>query len=654
MEPVDKTLVGTKDETIKPSGGTSEGTPVKPEENNDASSPDVDALPPSSPPPGDPGEGADAPATLVDPPPKKETDLSPKEDQHKESSVERDLTPNVKAADLSAAQDGKNATTTTTVDEALTGDSSTNGETGNSSNSGTGKKNKKKPTTDADKKKNVGSSTTAVSRDVLAARAAQTTTTTTQANNVSRGNSKPLKGPKRVWQVMVVGYRNRHKESPRTVTGLAEDGDKDDADLGRMLGLASTGFGHASSTLGVVSSALTLDSGIHASKDKNYNENEPDAYMKNRSEAGGLLRFCGGASSVFGSIMGLAGVYNDNSIAKKKGLKNKRRQSRVNAAAGLTGLGASVLSMASAAVGLRGDDPKTAGWLGIASRGLGLVGSLTKTISAGMSAHRHRKVANATNTLNRQDMTQYSDLLNNEDQSIKHPSRVSNDPKIKNKDRATAKARLYAMKQAERYNDAKASQEKSRALREGITGIGADLSGGIGSLFSIFGGKSPAGMIGSGVFGLLGSAFKLGGSVANAIGKRNDKKAYKDSKSRMRSEVDDFVNKKLDKIKNEAQSKRNDNPGNTDLSADEFDWINNSGLIQKKIAIARLGIDLTLDENDIDDGVYKQAFNAITMRRAYNILNSNDNERNSMLTALGLPTTTDDVVEIAEALGYEG
>ena len=154
--------------------------------------------------------------------------------------------------------------------------------------------------------------------------------------------------------------------------------------------------------------------------------------------------------------------------------------------------------------------------------------------------------------------------------------------------------------------------------------------------------------------GGLGIGASLSKLLGTAVGKITNKVAASKSKNRMHEVVDGYIQKKKSSIVREAGDKLdNSNPRDPQkLNQQEHDLVTNSDKIQEKIAIARLGIALTLDTSSISEDIYKKAFKEITFRRAQNILNSG-NEKDRLLGALHLPTTAS-VEEVAEALGYEG
>ena len=452
-----------------------------------------------------------------------------------------------------------------------------------------------------------------------------------------------------VWRVLVTDYRANH-----TRRDMPSDEDEDPASPESMASVAkktATGFGHAAGVMSGTASALTLDNAIHAAKlGDSYNQDKPDQYMRSRSEAGGYLRLFAGATAFSGSLAGLYGTYGDYRGAKRKGLRNKRRQTKFDALAGVSNAASGILSMTSAGMGISGADPKKSGIVGMASFFASGLGSAFKTIGAATGAVHHRRVAErAGQTYGQPD----GNSEEADKQTIKD-NEHSKDPGTgeKNHARSAAKARLYAMAQAAEYNREKAQQEKGRAWREGIFGIGAALSGIGGGAFSLAGGKGLLGMFGSSISGLLSTGLKFGGAIANASAK---KKAGQKSSERMHRVVDGYISNKLDKVKKDARDKRTgnrENPAGSGLTDAEVHDVTDSEIIQKKIALARLGIEVAKDERGITEDVYKEAFKAITFRRAKNIRDSGD-DRRSMLSALGLPNGAT-VEEIAEALGYEG
>ncbi|MBO4652291.1 MAG: hypothetical protein J5649_03130 [Lachnospiraceae bacterium] len=488
--------------------------------------------------------------------------------------------------------------------------------------------------------------------------------TATPPSKTSRPKSKRAEpGLPSIWNLLVEDYRNKHK--------AREVPDDEDEDPGSPEAMASdvkkvaTGFGHAAGAMSLTASALNLDNGIHAANlGDDYDKNHPDDYMGKRSEAAGYLRVFSSLSAMGSSMASLYGTYGDYRNAKNKGLRDRKKQVKYDTMAGLSGLASSVLSLTSSVMSINGSDPNKTGWVGIASAAAGGLGSTFKTIGAARSASRHGKVADRASKIYDSEPDPKPGISKNEKPTHTRASDMTTIGNIeesriqgttkKNAQRAAAKARLYAMSQAETYNREKAQQEKGKAWREGIVGGGSLLAGLGASIFSMAAGKTPLGLIGSGVSGILGQVFKFGGAIANAKAKS---KAKKNSSSRIHTVVNDYIDKKKDKIKENARSILAENPNSPkddELTMEEVREVTENDAIVRKIAIARLRIDVTLDGNNLSEDNYKQAFKAITFRRAENISNSRGEERKAMLDALGIPSRGATVEEIAAALGYEG
>ena len=481
--------------------------------------------------------------------------------------------------------------------------------------------------------------------------------TATPPSKTSRPKSKRAEpGLPSIWNLLVEDYRNKHR--------AREVPDDEDEDPGSPEAMASgvkkvaTGFGHAAGAMSLTASALNLDNGIHAANlGDDYDKNHPDDYMGKRSEAAGYLRVFSSLSAMGSSMASLYGTYGDYRNAKNKGLRDRKKQVKYDTMAGLSGLASSVLSLTSTAMSINGSDPNKTGWVGIASAAAGGLGSTFKTIGAARSASRHGKVADRASKIYDPQIAISEDDVHTRASDTAALDRIKSSridgTNRKNAQRAAAKARLYAMSQAETYNREKAQQEKGKAWREGIVGGGSLLAGLGASIFSMTAGKTPLGLIGSGVSGILGQIFKFSGAIANAKAKS---KAKKNSSSRIQTVVNDYIEKKKDKIKDQARRKLAmdpNNPGDQELTMDEVREVTENDAIVRKIAIARLRIDVTLDGNNLSEDNYKQAFKAITFRRAQNIMNSGD-DRNAMLDALGIPSRGATVEAVAEALGYEG
>ena len=296
----------------------------------------------------------------------------------------------------------------------------------------------------------------------------------------------------------------------------------------------------------------------------------------------------------------------------------------------------------------------------MASALAGMVGPGIKAIYAGKNASRYKKVAGETNEIYDQDnghsRQEDTDTHNNTKRSRTVQLVDGKRTMVKDPARAAAKARLYAMSQAQRYNSEKATQEKRNAIISGVTGAVTGLGGFLGSLLSVTSGKSAGGMMASGV---LGFASMIGKYVGAGFNTKYKKKAAAENHERIKDVVEGFLNRKKTGIEKDAlalrkmKEKAPDGPG---LTKGEFGLVENDDAMKKKIVIARLGFDVTQDNSAVDEGTYKKVFNLITLKRARNIQNAGDNDRRQMLGALGLPINDPQVStqEIAEALGYEG
>ena len=217
--------------------------------------------------------------------------------------------------------------------------------------------------------------------------------------------------------------------------------------------------------------------------------------------------------------------------------------------------------------------------------------------------------------------------------------------------RHTAKARLYAMKQAAEMHQAKYDSMDNNGL-----GILAASMGPLGTLLkgiskSFLGkGTSTLSLVGHGIgaIGTLGKAWNIGRSFykGSDAAKKKQENALKDTKINI---VDEYINEKIKKIKKEG---RDWNPAPTSpefrslLNVDDDDpdpaTLGSelmSDMEAKRIAFMRLGVAVHDDAGFAElgsDAAYTAAFDKITSKRVNNILNSEPGQKRGMLNNLGL------------------
>ena len=493
-----------------------------------------------------------------------------------------------------------------------------------------------------------GSSTTADSTaadsddEDSAAAAASTVPADQQGQPSGQGaNGAPAvraQGIAQVWNVLVKGYRDRHQARQRQ--------DDEKVPGARTAGNIAFFGGLGASGLGIAASGLGLHNGQEAEERKKAGKTGASEEMEERSMQANWIRTAAGVTSLISTGAGLySSIWGIRKAAKNK-QRNKKRKAIFDTVAGSLGAVGGLASTTSGIMGLKNADATATGVVGAVGTLFTGLGSLTRTIGAGYNTYHHGKVASKAGEINEASKQTDPNVL-----STHATSKINGDHDNKDSARAAAKARLYAMEQAKNYNKAKAIQEGVNAATEGILGVGSAIMGLFGGINSLISKPTPGAMKLGGSLGIAAAASKFIGTLA---GKATKKVAESKSKNRMHEVVDGYIQKKKSSIVQEAGDKLdNNNPGDPrKLTQQEHDLVTNSDKIQEKIAIARLGIDLTLDTSSISEDIYKKAFKEITFRRAENILNSG-NEKDRLLGALRLPTTAS-VEEVAEALGYEG
>ena len=333
--------------------------------------------------------------------------------------------------------------------------------------------------------------------------------------------------------------------------------------------------------------------------------------------------------------------------AKKNKQRNKKGQAVFDTIAGATGFAASTLSTASAITNVANGNARNAGIVGLTGSSLAGLLSVMKTGRAIKNYGHHKMVASGAGGMYKRKKDGSQRNRNDDVETLTQRAASRDGSGNKDAERAAAKARLFAMKQAEEYSKSKASQEGRNAAIEGLVGLGSSLAGLAGGVVSFLGGSGKTS-------GILGMGASLGKMLGTGLSKGNQKKAAQANNQRMHAVVDEYLRNKKAKVLEYARSvvdNEEDDPQK--LNSEELRMVEDDEGLQAKIAIARLGIEVTHDNQGIDETLYKRMFKEITFRRAQNILNADQASRDEMLGALRLPTTAS-IEEIAEALGYEG
>ncbi len=193
--------------------------------------------------------------------------------------------------------------------------------------------------------------------------------------------------------------------------------------------------------------------------------------------------------------------------------------------------------------------------------------------------------------------------------------------------KTTKSAKNKAMDMATAMNK---SQKK-----ESMKGIGGLLSSAIGIANSAMG-FLGAGFAKNPIWKGISAAAGLVGYVGKYIDKAIDKKTEKNhEKDKIKYAKDKITsNERVNKIKGQAAGI------NGALSPEERTALNNSTDISNneahRIALSRLGIDVTIEDSVVEDSVYEAAFKKMAAKRTRNIINSEPAMKRKMLKAMNL------------------
>lgn len=455
------------------------------------------------------------------------------------------------------------------------------------------------------------------------------------SEEVRKGRIRNSRGrqQQKLWRTLVRPYIIKHRRSlsePEEDTGVYEKAALETVDVLSDLGTTAA-------------SIMSIENAVHAGKEGINSESEADGHIM----ANDVLSNAIYASTGF--VSSLAGIYNtgkglrDVHRARKSKNKSKLLQSSLGAASSFAGLASAGLQTASAGVGLSGDSG-TSGYLTIASFAADAIGSAIDTVSTIAKQRHHKHVTDRIN------------IYGGTSAGRTNPADLTSSDRQK---KTVAKAKQYSMLQAHKYNSKMASEEKENVFKNiafGVVPSMLGLANGIVSSTASYQG----GMMASGILGLAQMALKNVGKglrVKNHFSEDKKREENKDKKT----EVDLYLSTKIEGVKADARSSGVvDANGRIQLDADQDDDADDGGNngqftdeLAKRVALARLGLDVELEENSaLPDEIYQKAYNIVTLKRA-NHIHESGNDRTAMLTALGLPTNAS-VEEIAEALGYEG
>ena len=408
-----------------------------------------------------------------------------------------------------------------------------------------------------------------------------------------------------LWDNLVKPYLQKHK--PPKPNALVYD-------VGDLLG--DEIIDNFSNATAITAAALNIDNANHAEGDSNHpkitSEEDADDHIKtNNLLANGLLF----TSGFFNTALGIknvltsgASIYN----AKKERNRNKRKQGRYGLAAGFSGIASGVLQSAAAGANIAGSSAGAG--LSLAAYTADFATNAINAFGAVSNARHHGKTGALAKRYHSKDKRKNLKLDKNQDKN----------------QRRLIKAQTYAMQQASRFNKEKGEQETTRAMREAFFGAGSSFVGVIAGAIPMLSDYGK-GMMGSGIAGLVQMGMKY---VGKGVRVKNHLSKEKQNKKRKIEEVDKYLGTKIDKV-------------NDDAKAAHMQELSNN--LAKRVALARLGLDVELDENaGIANDVYEKAFDIITIKRARHIYAAQEEK---IFRILGLPTDAS-VLEIAEALGY--
>ena len=224
-------------------------------------------------------------------------------------------------------------------------------------------------------------------------------------------------------------------------------------------------------------------------------------------------------------------------------------------------------------------------------------------------------------------------------------------PGSSQQDVTTAMAKQYAMRQAQKLHQDKYDKSSNRGIMELLksgTSVGMALSG-IGKMTS---GTTST------VFNILGSVTNGIGIVAGLGERAYDNFFKKESRVKKDEIIDEYLDEEVNRILAEANSWQPSVNEQADLAqADADDGANTDTTLSnaeaRRLAMLRLGV--RVDSNAEVDSQEKrdELFTLLTRRRANYIMNSNPNEKDQMITALGLDPQTATFTDVYNVLSGE-
>ena len=411
---------------------------------------------------------------------------------------------------------------------------------------------------------------------------------------------------------------------------------------------ASSGFGAMSEAVGNGMGSLTGNKDFNTAG-KQLNNNAGEFNKKLDSQTGvDVFESMNAAGAALGTLSG--GIKMSSNIYRATRNKNKykRNTAKYRAAAGGLGMASSATSglVSAGNLGLFGTRStvdgsgaqKAAGALGIASGVTGFGANILDYVANRSEKSGHKTAANDTEALkNSKEAAADTALTESRNTLAGFKGRKTDDLTAGEKQqlkqarekRHTAKAQKYAMAQASALHKQR-SEESTKGLISMISGGASFLGSSITGLSKLLGNAG-------GVLGTIGTVLSAIGGVGKTIGGVKDFATGKKEKKKLAGKkhdiVKDYLNEKITKIKQQAAQMELNNGERRQLGARGVDLSDEEA---KRIAMLRLGVDIPDDEVTISSEKMDEAFKKLTEKRANNILKASGDEKNQMLTALGL------------------
>ena len=135
----------------------------------------------------------------------------------------------------------------------------------------------------------------------------------------------------------------------------------------------------------------------------------------------------------------------------------------------------------------------------------------------------------------------------------------------------------------------------------------------------------------------------LGGFANRLVGHISDQSTGKKIKEKKLDVINRYLINKRNKLRDEVDEESD--PSKPDHNY--FENVDDNTL--DRITIARLGVDIPINDSGLGEDELMEGFKALNMKRARNIMEASPKDRETMLSALGL-TQDATLNEIASAL----